>query len=403
MEEITDELSTKRRDITATNVALKSKLENISNLTKEVYMKATSKEEKYNEKLTKIENQFIEKQRERLEIEATNRLQELELKNEITNSIGFEYAIQSEDKNKSFVKEEFDDQVDLLKILIKERIKQYENVNTKIKELESKTNEEPFFKTEFERNNLHRNKIDSLEKEILELNTKIEMMELSNDYLIKKKESAISDRKRLNNINEEIKREIETKNQLNEIRIQKKVKEKNSEEIKKLEQHLQEVLTGTNELEIKIGKEKEKARIIGNEIIKAKLELKEAKEKRDFLNENIDIRSKDVNDLRSKFLLLREAHLALKEKISKEETDNQLLRNRNKVLSEEYSAVFSKYNFILNKSDFSSNIKKFEIDDLRTLSRTNDLVSESISNFVSKVSSFKRENISSLMELNNSN
>jgi len=63
-------------------------------------------------------------------------------------------------------------------------------------------------------------------------------------------------------LNDDLKREIEAKNQLNEIRVQKKVKENNSEEIQKLDLHLQSVIANIVELEAKIANEIEKIPII---------------------------------------------------------------------------------------------------------------------------------------------
>ncbi len=77
-----------------------------------------------------------------------------------------------------------------------------------------------------------------------------------------------------------------------------------------------------------------------------------------------------------------------------------LLRNRNKLLSEEYAAIQQKYNFIINNYDFTTNLKKISMDDLKNLTQTNTMVNNSILNFVNKVGSFKQENLKNLYDPN---
>jgi hypothetical protein len=77
-----------------------------------------------------------------------------------------------------------------------------------------------------------------------------------------------------------------------------------------------------------------------------------------------------------------------------------LLRNRNKLLAEEYAAIQQKYNFIMNNYDFTTNLKKISIDDLKNLTQTNTMVNNSILNFVNKVGSFKQENLKNMYDPN---
>ena len=129
MEDITEQLANKKREANMVNVSLKSKLENISTLTKEVYVRSSYNEDRLNQKFLNLEQDFLEKQKQRLELEASNRLNELDLKNEITNSIELEYSIQSGEKSDQLLKEEFEKKINFMEYLTKERIKQYELVN----------------------------------------------------------------------------------------------------------------------------------------------------------------------------------------------------------------------------------------------------------------------------------
>ncbi len=75
-----------------------------------------------------------------------------------------------------------------------------------------------------------------------------------------------------------------------------------------------------------------------------------------------------------------------------------MLRNRSKVLAEEYASVSAKYNFMVNNYDVDSNLKKISIDDLKNLTQTNSLVNDSILNFANKVGTFKKHNVKNLFE-----
>jgi len=46
-------------------------------------------------------------------------------------------------------------------------------------------------------------------------------------------------------------------------------------------------------------------------------------------------------------------------------------------------------------------LKKLSLEDLRNLTQTNNLVNDTILNFVGKVGNFKKQNIQSLIQLDN--
>ncbi len=242
-------------------------------------------------------------------------------------------------------------------------------------------------------------KIEELEKLVCELNTQVEGMELVNDYYVKKKQNVVNERKKYVDLNVELRHEIDSKNQLNEIRIQKKVKEANSEEIQNLNNHLNETNEKIKDLEDKIQKELEKIKNFNNDIIKNNIELKHKEEKKDELMETIDKRIKESTELKQKAEELNKNNEELKQKIGKEQTDNELIRNRNKLLAEEYSALQSKYDFITANYDYTTNLKKIKVDDLKNLTQTNNLVNSTIDTFVDKIGSFKKANIQNLMSI----
>ena len=57
----------------------------------------------------------------------------------------------------------------------------------------------------------------------------------------------------------------------------------------------------------------------------------------------------------------------------------------------------SKYDFITKNYDFTTNLKKISMEDLKNLAQSNTIVNSTIDNFVDKVGTFKRNNVQSLL------
>ena len=182
--------------------------------------------------------------------------------------------------------------------------------------MESKNAEEPFFKIEIEKNAEYKKKIIILEKELLEVNTQVEGLDIVNEFLVDKKEKIVAERKKLIQTNDDLRREIEAKSQLNDIRIQKKVKENNSEEILKLESHLQGVIKNINDLESKISTEVDKTKMFSLEIIRLNLDLKYKEEKRETVIDSVDRKLKDLSELKDHLETLKTQHYEIKYKVS---------------------------------------------------------------------------------------
>jgi len=223
------------------------------------------------------------------------------------------------------------------------------------------------------------------------------LIKIKYDYIVKKTKDVVNERKKFVDLNVELRHEIDAKNQLNEIRIQKKVKEANSEEIQNLNAHLKETNEKITELENKINKELEKIRNFNNDIIKNNIELRHREEKRQELSNSIDEKIKTETELKEKADELNRKNEDLKAQIGKEKTDNELIRNRHKLLAEEYSSLQSKYDFITQNYDYTTNLKRIKMDDLKDLTQTNVQVNSTIDNFVDKVGAFKRQNVASMM------
>ena len=80
----------------------------------------------------------------------------------------------------------------------------------------------------------------------------------------------IIEKKKLISLNEELKREIDQKNQLNELRILKKVKDNKLKETSDQEEVLKGLIKNIDDFKRKINWEYEKIKVYSNEIIKLK-------------------------------------------------------------------------------------------------------------------------------------
>lgn len=143
----------------------------------------------------------------------------------------------------------------------------------------------------------------------------MEQLDITNEFLVKKKEEVIVARKKVIGLNDDLKREIEAKNQLNQIRVQKKVKENNSEEIQKLEAHLQSVIATIGELEGKISHEIEKSTSFISESIKLNIELRHKTERREYMIDSVDQKFKEIDKLKDILEELKAQHHTLREKV----------------------------------------------------------------------------------------
>ena len=117
------------------------------------------------------------------------------------------------------------------------------------------------------------------------------------------------------NLNDELKREIEAKTQLNEIRIQKKVKENNSEEISKLEAHLQGVVNNITELESKISTEIDRVKVFSTDIIRLNIDLRHKEERREVVIESVDSKLKELSELKDNLEKLKSQHNHIKDTV----------------------------------------------------------------------------------------
>ena len=390
-------LNDKKREITGTNVSLKAKLASLQKLEQDVYNKLKELENNKNNELTEKNNNFYEKDNERTNLEADNRLQNSKLNQILNENEDLKYNIETGDKISKMTQEDFDNNIKLIEDMVEIKGQELSETREKIKTMIDKAESVPNYKEEQENNEKFKQQIEELKDQYLKLNTDAECAELVNNYLIKKKNDVINERKKYIDLNIELKHEIEAKNTLNDNRIQKKVREANSEEIQEIKAKLNETNQKVSDLEGKIQKEIDKIHNFTKEIIKVNIQLKHRQEVEEDLQKEIQKHKEELDELKKTYETCENESTTLKDKIGKEKTDNELLKNRNKLLQEENAAVTSKYEFITKNYDFTTNLKKISMEDLKNLAQSNNLVNSTIDTFVDKVGAFKRNNVQSLL------
>lgn len=389
MENKIEELTDKRRLITGDNVSLKAKFEVVAKLEKEVHDKFNMNQEIYTNKISVLKQELNAKNKERNELEAINRATEHEIKLESQKNKELDFNLQNTAKLEEMFQKDYENSLMLRDNLNKSKENEYLEIDQRIKVLNGASSEDPIVKAEYEKNLTYKKRIEDLERELIMANFRVEELECVNDLLIKRKEEVIQERKKFILNNEELKRDIESKTQINEMRIQKKVKENNSEEIQKLHEDLKDYISKGDEFEKKIQVEYDKSKTFASEIIKNNIEIKIREAKKEKFLEEIDEKYKVIEELESKLDDVRAQHDNICDRISKANTENVLLKNRNKLLTEEHASITSKLNYIMKNFDTSSNLKKISMDDMRVLTQTNNMVNDSINAFVSKVGTFK--------------
>ena len=390
-------LNDKKREILGINVSLKAKLETLQKLELDMYHKLKDLESEKNNELNHEKNNFAEKDNEKINLEADNRLKNTKLKAEINNNEELDYKIKTDEEIKKLSESDFNNEIKLIEDLVQIKGEELSQCREEINNLIKKTESVPNFAEEKEKNDEYKKQIEELKDKALKLNTDAEIAEMVNNHIIKKKNEVMEERRKYTDSNIELRHEINAKNTMNDSRIQKKVREANSEEIQEINAKLKETNKKVEDLEKKIEKEIEKKHNFTKEIIKLNIKINHKKEEENDLQKKIQTKKEELEEQKKIYENKDNESDELKDKLGKEKTDNELLKNRNKLLREENDALVSKFDFISNNYDYTTNLKKISMEDLKNLEQSNTLVNNTIGTFVDKVGTFKKNNIQNLL------
>ena len=182
---------------------------------------------------------------------------------------------------------DFDNEIKLIEDLVQIKGEELSQTREKMNEMTQKAESVPNYKEEYEKNEEYKQQILELKDKALKLTTDAEIAEMANNYIIKKKNDVVEERRKYIDLNVELRNEIKAKNTLNDQRIQKKVREANSEEIQEIKSKLEETNKKVDDLEKKINNENEKKQNFTKEIIKANIKLEHKKEEESDLQKKI--------------------------------------------------------------------------------------------------------------------
>ncbi len=104
-------LNDKKREITGLNVSLKAKLASLQKLEQEVYNKLKNMENNKTNELNENNNNFYDKDNERTNIEADNRLQNSKLNQVVNENESLKYNIETGDKIGKMSQDDFDNNI----------------------------------------------------------------------------------------------------------------------------------------------------------------------------------------------------------------------------------------------------------------------------------------------------
>ena len=233
-------LNDKKREIVGINVSLKAKLDTLQKLELDIYNKLKELESNKTQQLNQDKLNYEEKDNEKINLEAENRLNNTKLKAEINNNEELDYKIKSDDEMSKMTQSDVDNNIKLVEDLVQIKGEELNQVHEKIKEITQKAESVPNYNEEKEKNDEFKKQIEELKDKALKLTTDAETAELANNYLIKKKNEVVEEAKKLRDLNIELRHEIYAKITLNDQRIQKKVREAKSEEIQDITNKLNE-------------------------------------------------------------------------------------------------------------------------------------------------------------------
>lgn len=132
MDSKNEDFTSKKREVNGLNVSLKSKLEALKQLEKEVYDKLVNLEDVSQQKLHSLENEYYIKNKDRMDLEASNRIAEVDIKNELKTNQELEFYLKNNEKLDDLTLKEFEEEMSTIETLSNQKTKQFEDINEKM-------------------------------------------------------------------------------------------------------------------------------------------------------------------------------------------------------------------------------------------------------------------------------
>lgn len=132
MDSKNEDLTNKKREVHGLNVSLKSKLEALKQLEKEIYDKLVNLEDISQQKLHNLENEYFIKNKDRMDLEASNRVAEMDIKNELKTNQELEFYLKNNEKFENIAYQEYEEEMNTIEALTYQKTKQFEEINLKM-------------------------------------------------------------------------------------------------------------------------------------------------------------------------------------------------------------------------------------------------------------------------------
>lgn len=132
MDSKNEDLTSKKREVHGLNVSLKAKLDALKQLEKEIYDKLVNLEDVSQQKLHGLENEYFIKNKDRMDLEASNRIAEIDIKNELKTNQELEFYLKNNEKLETISLKEFQEEMSTIESLSNQKTKKYEEINEKM-------------------------------------------------------------------------------------------------------------------------------------------------------------------------------------------------------------------------------------------------------------------------------
>ena len=175
-------LNDKKREIIGINVSLKAKLKSVQDFEQEVYNKLKELEREKKSLLNEKNSLFFEKDNEKTNLEADNRLSKTNLNQTLNENETLKYNIETEDKIGKMSQDDFNEKIKLVEDLVEIQGKELSECREQIKVITEKAESVPNYKEEQENNEKYRKEIEELKEKNLKLQTEAECAEMEHNY-----------------------------------------------------------------------------------------------------------------------------------------------------------------------------------------------------------------------------
>ena len=145
-------LNDKKREIIGINVSLKAKLKSVQDFEQEVYNKLKELEREKKSTLNEKNSLFFEKDNEKTNLEADNRLSKTNLNQTLNENETLKYNIETEDKIGKMSQDDFNEKIKLVEDLVEIKGKELSECREQIKVITEKAESVPNYKEEQENN-----------------------------------------------------------------------------------------------------------------------------------------------------------------------------------------------------------------------------------------------------------